>query len=360
MEKTNCGFCGASYSVEKGKCPICGYPRSMEKKINQEDISFDEELAFLNEEPPVKKNKPIFNYDEVNADVDEEEETEEEYEEEVEEEESGANAALIVVLVVIITLLLLATGFVFFRFFLPNIMGTEETTVPTTEEILLETEESTNPTIPCKMLALTSEAPKLNQEGQPWLLHVTVTPEDTTDVLSYISEDEAVVTVSEDGKIIAVGEGETIIKIICGDQAIKCPVVVDYDMVIEESTESVVPSMGVDETEETSAPTEITEETHATEATQATEPETTTEASEPSGSVLKLKETDISLSKVRGITYELTMDCDIPASQVEWITMNSNVLLVKDGVITVLGPGTTKVVAKYNGQTVECIVRCVF
>ena len=177
----------------------------------------------------------------------------------------------------------------------------------------------------------------------------------------YISEDESVATVSEGGKVVAVGEGETIIKIICGEQMIKCPVVVDYDMVIDETGQASVPTIGVDETEDSSVPTDadVEEETKESDNSQETE-EAAAEESVPKEKILKLKESDISLSKTRGITYELTLDCDIAADQVEWITMNSNVLLVKDGVITVMGPGTTKVVAKYNGQSAECIVRCVF
>lgn len=366
MGKVNCSFCGTAFSDTERKCPICGFSRKSESMQGNDDILLDDNVDFLNEEIPQRKNKAIFNYDEVNADDeenDEEDDEEEEYTEDEEDEETGSNAFLIVFLVIIITLLLLATGFLFVRFFLPNLMGTEETTQMTTEEITASSEDTTLATVPCKMLAMTSDAAKLNKEGQPWLLHVTVTPEDTTDELIFISENESVATVSEDGKIIAVGEGETIIKIVCGNQTIKCPVVVDYDMVIDEPAEDGVPTLGVEDSQNPSAPADAAQQTDATEAGDAAtelQTEASTETTAPAEQVLKLKETDISLSKVRGITYELTLDCDIPVDQIEWITMNSNILLVKNGVITVLGPGTTKVVAKYNGQSVECIVRCVF
>ena len=367
MEKVNCGFCGTAFLETAEKCPVCGFPRKIQNASKSADILLDEEFEFLNEEEPVKKNKPIFDYDEVNADEEEELEKEEDYGEEDEadeDDEPKSNALVIVLLVILITLLLLATGFVFFRYFLPNIMGTEEPTVAVTEEVLpTETEEATEATIPCKMLALTSGAAELSQEGQPWLLHVTVTPEDTTDELIFVSEDESVATVSDDGKIIAVGEGETIILITCGNQSIKCPVVVDYDMIVEETLEEAVPPMSVDDAEDVTESAEAAEETEGevpeveadTESGEALEAETV-----PGEIVLKLKESDISLSKVRGVTYELTLECNLTADQVEWITMNSNIVLVKDGVITVIGPGTTKIVAKYNGQSVECIVRCVF
>lgn len=370
MGKVNCGFCGTAFDEMEEKCPLCGFARKSVTDA-QEDILTEDAFDFLKEaDIPRRKNKPIFDYDEVNADdaddTDEDEEDEDEYDEDDEDEEEGprSNTALIVILVIIIALLLLATGFVFFRYFLPNVMGAEETTLATTEEVPTISEETTLPTVPCRMLALTSGAAQLNQEGQPWLLHVTVTPENTTDELIYVSEDETVATVTEDGKIIAVGEGETFIQIICGEQIIKCPVLVDYDMVVEETGEEAVPTMGVAEAEEeASEPTEPSDETQPEEETEAEnseETEPSEEETEPGEIVLKLKEFDISISKVRGVTYELTLDCDLTPDQVEWITMNSGVLLVKDGVITVMGPGTTKVVAKYNGQSVECIVRCVF
>lgn len=368
MGKVNCDFCGTAFSDKEQLCPLCGFARKTDANIDTGILSEDD-FDFLEEtDIPRRKNKPIFDYDEVNAhedDSDDEEDDEDDYDEEEDDEEPRSNTALIVILVIIIALLLLATGFVFFRYFLPNVMGTEETTLATTEEIPTTSEETTIPTIPCRMLALTSEAAKLNREGQPWLLHVTATPEDTTDELVYTSEDESVATVTDDGKIIAVGEGETIIVITCGEQTIKCPVIVDYDMVIDETVEEAVPTMGVEEADP-SAPAEASEETSSNQETAAeentdeTEETVAEEETVPGEIVLKLKETDISLSKVRGITYELTLDCDLTADQVEWITMNSAVLLVKGGVITVMGPGTTKVVAKYNGQSVECIVRCVF
>ncbi len=366
MGKVNCDFCGTAFSEADEKCPICGYARNHRRNTADNDLFLDDELDFLNEEQNLRrKNKPIFNYDEVNAD--EEDDSEEEYEEddsydeeEEEIEESGTNTVAIIILVIIIALLLLATGFVFLRYFLPNLMDAEETTIATTEEVTTIYEDTTMPTVPCQMLALTSDAAKLNWEGQPWLLHVTVSPENTTDELIYVSENEAVATVSADGKIVAVGEGETIVKIICGEQVIKCPVIVDYNMVIDETAEDVVPTMEIEESTDPAEETDTTEGIRETQPVDAAETTDTPAESESGEMVLKLKESDISLSKVRGITYELTLDCDLTADQVEWITMNSNVLLVKNGVITVMGPGTTKVIAKYNGQSVECIVRCVF
>ena len=51
---------------------------------------------------------------------------------------------------------------------------------------------------------------------------------------------------------------------------------------------------------------------------------------------------------------------DLKPEEVTWFTNNPNVALIRNGVVTALGPGTTKVFAKYGDQQVECIVRCNF
>ena len=117
MGKVNCGFCGTAFSDTEEKCPMCGFARNISKNTTEDDILLDEEFAFLNEEVmPKRKNKQIFNYDEVNAEEDEEQDEEsDEYdsydEDEEDEDQPRSNTFLVVILVIIITLLLLATGF---------------------------------------------------------------------------------------------------------------------------------------------------------------------------------------------------------------------------------------------------------
>ena len=74
---------------------------------------------------------------------------------------------------------------------------------------------------------------------------------------------------------------------------------------------------------------------------------------------LKLKKFDISFGRP-GVSTTLELDCDLDPAEVSWFTNNPNVALVRDGVVTALGSGTTKVFAKYGDQQVECIVRCNF
>ena len=98
-----------------------------------------------------------------------------------------------------------------------------------------------------------------------------------------------------------------------------------------------------------------TENTEATEDTQATEaPKETTGNTE-----LKLKKTDITMF-ARYSSVELGLDCDIPAEDIKWFTMDSTVAIVQNGKVTATGSGMTRIYAEYKGQQVFCIVRCTF
>ena len=358
MNKIICEVCGTNYHDAADHCPICGYSRDgVRKPLDRPDVESAEFSA------PTRRPKPIFDFDEENpdettdvTDSDYDDLPQDAYLEYNEEQNtSKPNIILVIFLVCVITGLLIAIGFLLFRFYLPNQMppATEPvfTAVPTTAAT--EPEETTEPQIPCTSLVLTSGVTELNKEGQYWLLHVTVHPEDTTDNLVFTSEDESVVTVNEHGRITAVGEGETTVFISCGEKQIKCRVVVDYSKA--PATEAV--------TEEPVLPESVEHEQIPAEETQQTQPSTdpaTTEATEPDKEVvLKLVDTDKSSNK-RGVSFELKLACDLKPEDVTWLTLDSSVAIVRNGVVTTIGPGQTKIVAQSKGQQVECIVRCNF
>lgn len=342
MSKVICDICGTVYQDTAESCPICGYSQISGFDGLKEELLEDETLITRNkagrfaESNVKKKHKEIFDYDEVNADEDEE--PEESYEEDEDYEESTkSNTVVVVILVIVIMLLLAAAGFIFLRFFLPNISGRDDTLAQPvmTEPVQTETEETTEPTIPCQSIALTGGMAELEKEGQYWLLNVKVVPEDTTDELTFTSGDESVVTVTADGRITAVGEGETTVYIACGKQQINCPVVVKF-------------------VEETEPSTEATGETMTEETVSA---ETQTQETEIRDVELKLKEYDITLSV--GYGYQLELDCDLDPSQVLWGVEHSYIATVdENGFVKAVGYGTTAVIVKYGDQEVQCIIRC--
>lgn len=354
MEKIICDICGTAYPETMENCPICGTSRDFTLDTMEEE--FLQEAGIIvnkNTEQPKskKKNKEIFDFDEVNQtkaparelDDDDFDDDEEEY-----EERSGINVALVIILVILIVLLLLAAGFLFVRYMLPNMseQPVQTEAIVTTVPVETEATESTVAGIPCTNLSVPGGKVELGKDGK-WLLNVQVHPADTTDELIYSSADEAIVTVDASGTVTAVGEGSTVINITCGSQQIKCNVTVDYALAEETTPEGELPGM---EAETTASTEETTAETAAAE---------TTEATVAAGTELKLKKNDISIFS-NYTSVKLELDCDIKPEDIKWFTMDSTVAIVHDGVVTSTGSGMTRIIGEYGGQQIECIVRCHF
>lgn len=262
MSKIICEICGTKYPDTASECPICGYTNAAAVKTETEDDILEEVVR--ESRPKTKGGRfsksnvrkhveeeveetPDFDEDFEEEDFEEDDDFEEEDEEDEEEEEGKSGVVLNILLGIVIVALLCVSGFIFVRYFLPNMKG-EEPTVPTTEPYVETTApETEEPTVPCTSLALTETAVELNEIGQLYLLNVDVQPLDTTDVLTFASDNEAVVTVNEEGRITAVAEGEAVVTISCGDQTLEVPVtvVVVTEAPTEEPTE-----------EPTEAPTE--------------------------------------------------------------------------------------------------------
>ncbi len=360
MKNVICDICGTAYPSNAKKCPVCGSSR----EYALEDASVDTELDFLEEEAvstpaTPRKNKEIFDFDEVNPpkaaakksrpapkvedDFDDEEEEA--------EESSGTNVGLVVVLVILIVLLLVTAGFFFLRYLLPNMMP-EETLPPTTVPVVTEAVETTVPGKPCTNLMMDGGKMELGKDGKK-LLNVRIYPEDTTDMLTFVSGDETIVTVSEDGTVTAVGEGETIIPVTCGAQQINCNVTVDFTLGEETVPADTIPGMTVD-------PSYPTETTAATEETQAADAATeATDAAAPGEPKLKLKTSDITIG-YRAASVPIALEGDLDPKDVEWASSDGSIAFVSEGNVISVSSGIARIIGEYGGEKVELIVRCIF
>lgn len=351
MNKIICDICGTSYPETAEQCPICGCAKDVTAQALAEEIVETEETTVSAQRPKggrfaasnVRKRKPRFEekYE------DEDEDDEEEYDEDEEEEESKSNAPLVVLLVIVIAALLAVTGFIFVKYFLPN-MGAEEPAATTTAPVVTTTEaapvETTELTVPCTSLVLTSDVyTLLEEQGFSWLIHVTALPENTTDEMIFTSSDESIAVVGPDGTVTAVGEGVAVITITCGTESIECNVVCDFDIGLE-----------------TTAP-DATEQTGETEAPDETEaPEQTTAPTEALLDVtLTLNRSDMTFS-FKGESFKLGIPGELDYEDITWTSDNANIAKVENGVVTATGYGTTKIYAQYGDQKVQCIVRCIW
>ena len=166
MNKIICDICGTSYQESAECCPICGCTKEAAAGLLAEEAV--EEVSTNTGAAPRKKE--IFDFDEVNAEPKEEEDEEEEdYDEEEEEDEEEEaprhNTFVVILLTILIAGLLLAAGFIFVRYFLPNMQAEE--TAPTTAAVQ-ETESVAQETgVPCEVLTmLNTSVAELNAEGQ--------------------------------------------------------------------------------------------------------------------------------------------------------------------------------------------------
>ena len=353
MNKIICDICGTSYPSDSDSCPVCGCSSAVSAVLLSDEMQYDDlldEVEDLTEEIPVTKKKEIFDFDEVNPEEDPEEEDDDDDDDDDDEDDDEDddaprhNTFVVILLTVLIIALLGAAGFIFFRYFLPN-MGQEET-VPTTAAVV-ETETTaatTEPTVPCQQMAMTNAGvAELSAEGQQFLLHVRAIPENTTDKIIYTSGDESIATVTEDGKITAVSEGETIVYISCGKFSIECPVIVKY----EEETVPPTTEAVVEETETTEAATEAPADSDNGNQGQLKNVK------------LKLKRTDIQLGVY--YSFQLVLDCDLNPEEVTWTSEHPHIAKVDEqGNVTAVKEGTTSVTAKYGDQEVTCMVRCIW
>ena len=347
MSKIICDVCGTTYPETGTQCPICGCAKSADSRtVTGDKVAADSAAASsyqfvkggrFSKKNVIKRNKQNLARQEMrNAPQDE-----------MDEEEEGSNKGLIVLLLILLAAIIAVVIYIAIRFFGPGVDdpgkvpgGTtdpnpsastsatteptaEPTTEPTTEPTEVPTTEPTEePTYPCVGLSLKDAQIQLDEPGSTAKITVSASPVNTTDVITFASDNEAVATVDSNGNVTAVGEGTAKITVTCGSFEVRCTVEVVYP---------------------TSEPT--------------TEPSTepSTEPTEPKAE-LKLNRSDFSLFG-KGETWDLYSG-SAPKNKVTWSSSNENVATVKNGVVTAVGPGTATIYAEYEGEKLSCIVRC--
>ena len=283
MSKIICEICGTKYPDTADQCPICGYTNDVTAKTETEEVleevvqearpkskggkfskaktrKQDEEEIRPIPVPEEDEDEDDYDDDDYDDDDDEDDDYDDDDDEDDDDddddddEEEGSGVVLNILLGVVIVALLCVSGFIFVKYFLPNVMDSAEPTLAPTEAIVeTEAPETEEPTIPCEDLSLEETEVVLNEIGQMYLLNVEVTPADTTDVLTFTVADESIVTCNDEGRLTAVGEGETTVTIACGDLAFDVSVVVT----LVEETEAPTEEPTEAPTEEpTEAPTE--------------------------------------------------------------------------------------------------------
>ena len=343
MNQIICDICGSAYPEGYDRCPVCSYPRQGGEKIvaagvveaAREKVKGGQFSAKNVKKRRKAQKKAALAAGAAAAAVPVDDDEMEENVPVAEKPQRNPNRALWIVIVILLLSILLVGAYIALRFgqgmglFLPT-----QTEAPTTTASV-PTETTVPPTVPCAGMILESPVIALDEVGQQLRIGMKLHPENTTDELSFVSQDPAVAQVDAEGVLTAVGSGQTIVTITCGKIVRECSVVCWF----EDATTAPV---------ETTAPTAPPETTKATEAT------------EPA--VLKLDQEDVSCFKA-GESFNLYASIgskSIGRSKVTWSTSDPKIAKVENGAVTAVGKGTATITAEYNGMKAVCTVRCRF
>lgn len=198
------------------------------------------------------------------------------------------------------------------------------------------TETATEPSmkvLPCTDLVLVDSTVTLDRLGATWKISAVPTPADTTDTVTFVSSNPDIATVTLDGQVTAVSAGTATITVTCGNVSKSCTVRCSF------ANASTAPS-----TKPSTAPSATTEVTTAPTTLPPID--------------LTLNRDDFTLTYA-GEEWML-MDDEDAAKLVTWTSDDTDVCTVKDGLVTAVGSGAAKIIATYNGKSVECWVRCSF
>jgi len=336
MNKIICDVCGTSYPETETQCPICGCARpgdtagvSGETGTGKSASSYNfvrgghfskGNVRRRNNANQPKKSKPA--------------------DSEADRDDKKANIGLVITAILLLLAIIAVVIYICLRVFMPDWIPdfNKEPAQPTggsvvstgepnedpqqTDDGVTEPEETEpqNTEIPCTGITVSNPVVELDKIGSAVLLNVTLEPADTTDKVTYASDDETIATVTSEGKVVVIAPGQAIITVTCGEFTAECRVIC---------------------TAETEPPTEA-----PTEA--PTEPEP----------VLQLNRDDFTLF-FKGETWQV-YDGEIDRDEITWSIGNEAVATVERGRVTAVGPGMTTLYAEYRGVKVSCIVRCSF
>lgn len=285
MSKIICDICGTSYADTATQCPICGCVRPAQPQPVPEGEAQSSGYTYVKGGRFSKSNVKKRIADQKPGD----------------KEESSKKGPILLIAIVLVGVIALAvvlwmTGI--FDGFMQGDDGEPSTTPSPTE--------ATPPNeVPCEALTIVNKQYTLAQIGDVALIDCRKIPAESTDEITFASENVDVAIVDTNGKVTAVNNGTTNIVITCGNVTQLCQIVVG------DGASSVE---------------------------------------------LVLKETVITLTKA-GETFVL-YEGPIPAEQITWTSDNEFIATVHNGVVTANASGPAKITAIYEDQTVTCDVLC--
>lgn len=327
MSKIICDICGTSYPETAKQCPICGCVRPGDVQRVTNEIKSNGKVSTgytyvkggrFSKSNVKKRTKAVAAASGSKKSTPKSEKA----------NEGGSSRGLAITAVILLLAIIGVIIYIAVHFIGPLSNPNVDPTTNTTPTGQID--------LTCKGLTIDTNSIVFDHAGAARLLVIKVQPENTTDIVTYRSENTAIATVNDVGKITAVAEGTTKIIITCGEVVEECQVICEF---VEAPTNP------------TTAPTEPTEPTNPTEPTKPTEPTQSTET-------IRLNRKDITFS-YKGESWVLYSG-SVAKNLITWSSDDESVVTFVDGKAVAVGSGMTEVHAEYNGQKVSCIIRCNF
>ena len=340
MSKIICDICGTSYPETAKQCPVCGCVRPGDVQRVTNEIITDENGAsgytYVKggrfSKANVKKRNKAKNAKAkaANAQSKAKPAAETKNEKEPRNNRGLAIVAIVLLLAIIGVVIYIAVGF------FDNIAGTGKDPTGATNAGQLD--------LSCRGISMDTDMVILDEKGNAQLLSYSLQPANTTDKVTFTSENPEIATVNEKGSVTAVAEGETRIIIKCGQAEKICTV---YCQFKKETTATIAPTAPTapnsTDTTATVDPTDSTAETTPTAPVQGT---------------VKLNRQDITFT-YKGESWDVYSG-DIPKNLITYSSDDEKVATFADGKVVAVGGGMTTIYASYGDQKVSCIVRCAF
>ncbi|MBE6933726.1 MAG: hypothetical protein E7462_01550 [Ruminococcaceae bacterium] len=323
MSKIICDVCGTSFPETSTNCPICGCAKAPDAQPVMTEETFPVQQKPAADSRPkggrFAQNNTRRTARTAPAEVRSNRNRQ--------TEPQKNNVALVAVVAVLLVAIIALVGYITIKVFFTgnggasNSGGTSQVTPSGDEQ-----DPSNGTAVPCTEIKLSSKVVALSTENELFQISAMLTPQNTSDQLTFTSTNPEVATVEQDGlyaMITGVGYGETTIVATCGNVTVECKVACSFGTPPQND--------------------------------QPTQPTVTV----PDGFTLKLityKDSgEITIAK--GGTHLLYKETlGVKASDITWTTSDPAVVTVENGRVTHTGKGVATVTATIGIHTATCRV----
>ena len=314
MSKVICDVCGTTYPETAATCPICGSAKTSAAQTSAGSGYSPVKGGRFSKTNVRKRNKRGKEPERRSSGGND-------------SQPAGSNAILIAVVILLVIAILAVLCYMGVRVFLSN--GTSNPGVSTPSvNTPYDPSDPTDPTgTPCTSVTVVRDTIEFTKVNQAQLISYTIIPSNTTDPVTFDSDNPDVATVSDKGLVTAVSGGQAIITVTCGQQSATCTIICNFGGYTEPTDPSTEPTVTV-----------------------------------PAGYELSVKYKEFTMSSRYPDPVSIYVsNATVKATDITWTSDDPSIATVSEkGVVSAVTRGTTTIRATYGDQTVSCKVIVAF